>query len=182
MFKNRIEDPVLRGIAEWLTAIGLAVLLFFVMRAFVFRVAQVTGNSMEPTLSHGDMVVLNRFSYIFSSPRVGDIVAFPFQGQPNQHYIKRIVAVPGDVVDLRAGVFYINNEPLNDDFSLPPTISLGDVLFPVTVEEGRFFVLGDNRNGSMDSRFTSVGTVPARDMVGRVAIRIFPFDRFGRVD
>jgi len=182
MLKNRIPNPIIRGIVEWLVAIAFAALLFFVVRSFVFRVAHVTGNSMEPTLSHGDMVILNRFSYLFTAPRVGDIVAFPFPEDPSEYYIKRVIAVSGDIVDLRNGVFYINEQPLEDYFSLEPTVSFGDISFPVTVEDGRYFVLGDNRNQSMDSRFSSVSNVSARDMVGRVAIRIYPFNRLGQVD
>ncbi|MCL2839786.1 MAG: signal peptidase I [Defluviitaleaceae bacterium] len=182
MLKNRIENPMLRGIVEWLIAIAFAALLFFVVRSFLFRVAHVNGNSMEPTLSHGDMVVLNRLSYLFSVPRVDDIVAFPFAENPSEFYIKRVIAVPGDMVDLQNGVFLINGIPLVDDFSLEPIVSFGDIRFPTTIEAGHFFVLGDNRNASMDSRFASVGNVPARDMVGRVAVRIFPFNRLGGVD
>lgn len=182
MLKARIPNPILRGIVEWLLAIALAALLFFVVRSFIFRVAHVTGNSMEPTLSHGDMVVLNRLSYLFTSPRVGDIVAFPFPEDPSEFYIKRVIAVPGDIVDLQGGIFIINGQPLDDAFSQEPTVSFGDIGFPITIEEGRYFVLGDNRNGSMDSRFSSVGNVTARDMVGRVAIRIYPFNRLGQVD
>jgi len=182
MLKNRIQNPIIRGIAEWLLAIAVAALLFVVVRSFLFRIAHVTGSSMEPTLSHGDMVVLNRLSYIFTTPRVGDIVAFPFPEDPSEFYIKRIIALPGDVVDLHEGIFFINGQAIDDAFSQMPTVSLGDVQFPITVEDGLFFVLGDNRNGSMDSRFSSVGNVPARDMVGRVAVRIYPFNRLGRVD
>ena len=182
MLKNRIQNPILRGAVEWLIAIAFAALLFFMVRSFLFRVAHVTGNSMEPTLSHGDMVVLNRLSSIFTSPRVGDIVAFPFPEDPSEFYIKRVIAMPGDIVDLQSGIFKINGQALDDDFSREPTVSFGDIAFPITVEEGRFFVLGDNRNGSMDSRFSSVGNVPARDMVGRVAMRVYPFNRLGQVD
>jgi len=182
MLKNRIPNPIIRGAVEWLLAIALAALLFFVVRSFLFRTAHVTGNSMEPTLSHGDMVVLNRLSYLFFDPRVGDIVAFPFAEDPSEFYIKRVIAAPGDIVDLRNGLFYVNGEPLDDAFSYYPTVSFGDIRFPITIEDGRYFVLGDNRNGSMDSRFASVGNIRARDMVGRVAIRFYPFNRFGTVD
>lgn len=183
MFKNRIESKLLNNIIEWILSIALAVLVFFVVRTFVFRVAQVTGNSMEPTLSHGDMVLLNRFNYIFSSPRVGDIIAFPpYAHDPGRFYIKRIVALPGDVVDLRNNAFFINGAILDDEFSYEEIRHVGDVLFPIQVEDGQFFVLGDNRNGSLDSRFVSVGTVPADVMVGRVSLRIWPRGRIGTVD
>ena len=183
MFGKKIENKLINNIIEWLLSIALAILVFLVVRTFVFRVAQVTGNSMEPTLAHGDMVLLNRFNYFFSSPRVGDIVAFPpYEDDPSRFYIKRIIALPGDVVNLVDNAFVINGVVLDDDFSHEPIISFGDMVFPLEVEYGRFFVLGDNRNGSMDSRFANVGTVPAEVMVGRVSLRIWPRDRLGQVD
>ena len=172
----------MRGLAEWIIALGLAVLVFFVVRTFLFRVAHVTGSSMAPTLAHGDMVILNRLSYNFSSPRVGDIVAFPYPENPDENYIKRIIGIPGDVVDLRDGVFFINDTPLDDPFSYETVVFPGDVQFPITVDYGRFFVLGDNRNGSKDSRFATVGTILYRDMIGRVLVRVWPFTSLGRVD
>ena len=183
MFKNRFESKLVNNIIEWLLSIALAILVFFVVRTFVFRVAQVTGYSMEPTLSHGDMVLLNRFNFIFSSPRVGDIVAFPpYAHDPTRFYIKRIVAIGGDVVDLRNNAFVVNGSFLDDDFSYEEIRQIGDMPFPVLIEEGYYFVLGDNRNGSKDSRFVSVGTVPADVMVGRVSLRIWPRTRIGQVD
>ena len=180
---GKIENRLVNNIIEWLLSIALAIVVFFVVRTFIFRVAQVTGNSMEPTLAHGDMVLLNRFNFFFSVPRVGDIVAFPpYEDDPSRFYIKRIVAIPGDIVDLVDNAFFINGVLLDDDFSYEPIISFGDVHFPLMVEDGRYFVLGDNRNGSMDSRFANVGTVPAEIMVGRVSLRIWPRDRLGQVD
>ena len=179
----RIENKLVNNIIEWLLSIALAHLVFFVVRTFVFRVAQVTCHSMEPTLAHGDMVLLNRFNFIFSSPRVGDIVAFPpYEHDPSKFYIKRIIALPGDVVDLVDHAFLINGLVLEDDFSYEPIINFGDMVFPLEVEYGQYFVLGDNRNGSMDSRFANVGTVPAEVMVGRVSLRIWPWNRMGQVD
>ena len=180
MFK-RITNPMVRGLLEWLAAIGFAVVLVFVVRNFLFRMAHVDGNSMSPTLSDGDMVVLNRFSYVFSSPRAGDIVAFPNPNNPSEHFIKRVIGMPGDTIDLREGVFYLNAVPLDDDFSRDVVFALGDMVFPVTMPEGLYFVLGDNRNGSMDSRFTSVGMIEGRDMIGRAVLRIWPLGSFGRV-
>ena len=182
MLVNRISNPILRTIVEWILALVFAFALFFVVRTFIFRIASVEGPSMMPTLQNGDMVFLNRFSYLFIEPQVGDIVAFPNPSNPSQNFIKRIIGSPGDIVDFRAGMFYLNGEPLNDAFSHETVISFGSVQFPVTVEEGRFFVLGDNRNGSMDSRHSSVGNVYSSSMIGRVAFRIWPLTSFGRVD
>jgi len=181
MLTKKIQNSMLRSVVEWLIAITIAALFFFGMRNFVFRVAHVSGSSMAPTLTHGDMVILNRFTYLFQSPQRGDIVAFPFEGNPSEHYIKRIIALPGDVVDLRENAFYINNVPLNDEFSFAPILSRGDVQFPITIPDDYYFVLGDNRNGSKDSRFVVVGNVRASDMVGKVFIQIWPLNQFGRV-
>ena len=176
MLKKYIKNPILLSLAEWAFAIGFAMILFFIARNYVFRIASVLGTSMEPSLADGDVLILNKFSYLFSDPRIDDIIAFPNPNEPDVFYIKRIIARPGDEIDFIDGIFYINGEPLNERTSL-----VGDVDFPIIVEEGLYFVLGDNRNGSRDSRFISVGNVPSNDMVGRVWIRIWPLSSFGRV-
>ena len=178
-----LQHKVVKNIIEWLLAIALAVLFFLVIRTFVVRVASVTGPSMEPTLIQGDMVLLNRFNFLFSSPRIGDIVAFtPNEDDPSRFYIKRIVAGPGDIVDLRDSFFYVNDVRLEDVFSHDEIRTGWTLTFPFEVEEGRYFVLGDNRNASRDSRFADVGTVSVDAMVGRVSLRIWPMGRFGSVD
>jgi len=182
MFNVRIRNPFLRGLIEWGLVIGLALLLALLTRAFLFRVTRVTGYSMEPTLSHGDILILNRFSYLFSSPRAGDIVAFPYPEDPSAYFIKRVIAGAGDTVDLQDNQFLVNGAPLDDPFSQEPIRASWNVNFPVTVEEGRHFVLGDNRNGSRDSRNVTVGNVSGNDMVGKVLIRIWPLSSFGRVE
>ena len=181
MLTKYISNPILRNILEWVLACGLALLLYFVVQTFFFRLATVSGPSMLPSLRDGDMVFLNRFSYLFIEPQVGDIVAFPNPNDPSEHYIKRVIGIPGDIIDMRLGVVYINGIPLDDAFS-HERISAGDVNFPIIVEEGNFFVLGDNRNQSMDSRNIAVGNISGRRMVGRVAFRIWPLNALGRVD
>ena len=182
MLKFRIENPILRGLVEWIVVIGLAVLLALVTRNFIFRVTRVTGYSMNPTLNHGDVLILNRFSYLFTQPRVGDIVAFPYPSDPSEFFIKRVVGAPGDEVDFMYSQFIVNGVPLDDSFSIGNVRSMGNVGFPMVIEDGYFFVLGDNRNASRDSRYQSVGNVRGRDMLGRSFIRIWPLSNFGRVD
>ena len=181
MIKTRIANPFVRGLVEWILAIGLAVILFFVLRMFLFRVAHVSGFSMAPTLSDGDRVILNRAAVVFGTARVGDIVAFPYPNNPSEYYIKRVIGISGDEVDLINGSFYVNGEPLEDAFSHDTIWSTGNVIFPVTVEEGHVFVLGDNRNASSDSRSSSIGMVDNRYILGRVLLRVLPFNKFGTV-
>jgi len=184
MLKNRIRNPIIRGLIEWILAIGLALLLFLVLRMYVFRVATVSGSSMMPTLSDGDRLILNRAAVVFSELRVGDIVAYPYPGNPSEYHIKRVIGVYGDIVDFDPlnGRFIVNDMPLDDAFSYELILSGGNVGFPITVEEGRLFVLGDNRNGSKDSRYSTVGTIASEDIIGRVLLRIWPFDSFGQVN
>jgi len=179
---NRIQNPFLRNLMEWTFVIVLALLLALITRAFLFRVTRVTGYSMVPTLNHGDVLILNRLTYVFSSPSVGDIVAFPYPEDPSEYFIKRVIAAPGDIVNLVDGQVFVNGELLDDAFSDAPIRSMGNVDFPLTIEEGRFFVLGDNRNNSQDSRYTTVGNVYGSDMLGRVLVRVWPFSSFGRVE
>ncbi|MCL2571625.1 MAG: signal peptidase I [Defluviitaleaceae bacterium] len=181
MLKN-IPNPAVRGLIEWILAIGLALLLFFVLRMYVFRVAHVSGASMAPTLSDGDRLILNRASIVFGEPRPGDIVAYPYPGNPSEHHIKRVIAVYGDIVDFIGGQFYVNGNPLDDAFSAELIWTVGNTVFPLIVEEGRVFVLGDNRNASKDSRYASVGTISNDEILGRVLIRIWPFDSLGQVE
>jgi len=179
---SRIQSPFLRNLLEWGITLGLAVLVFFASRAWLVRVAHVDGSSMEPTLFHGDRLILSRLALRITSPRQGDIVAFPCIANPSAFYIKRVVAMPGDVVDFSGGEFLINDEPLDDAFTPPAIFDPGDMDFPITVEYGRYFVLGDNRNGSKDSRFRAVGTVCGDEMVGRVLLRIWPLRQAGTVE
>ena len=179
---NSSANPAVKSLMEWIFAIGLAVILFFVLRMFLFRVAHVSGSSMEPTLSNGDRVILNRAAVVFGTTRPGDIVAFPYPNNPSEYYIKRVIGVSGDVIDMVNGSFLVNGEPLDDDFSHEQVWSGGDMPFPITVEEGRVFVLGDNRNGSKDSRYSTVGTILERDVLGRAFVRIWPLNVFGQVD
>ena len=172
----------MRGLVEWILVIGFALLLAFIVRTFLFRVTRVTGYSMEPSLSHGDILILNRVPYLFGSPQVGDIVAFPYPGNESDYFIKRVIATPGDIVDLRDDSFLVNGVSLDDAFSDEPVRSAFTVTFPLEVMGESFFVLGDNRNRSKDSRYPSVGNIAGDEMIGRVAVRIWPLSNIGRVN
>ena len=182
MLKRYIQNPYLRSIAEWAVAAVFALVLFLFIRNFVFRIADVNGHSMEPTLSHGDYVLLSRVGYWFGEPQPGDIVAFPYRGDPSKYYIKRIIGIPGDTIDFQNNRLLINGQEPDFDFNREESISRADVPFPLVVAYGEFFVLGDNRNQSMDSRSRSVGNIPKNQMLGRVVIRFWPPYRFGPVD
>ena len=182
MLKKHIKNPFLRNLAEWAIAAIVALLLLLFVRNYVFRVADVNGHSMEPTLSHGDLVILSKVGYWFDTPQHGDIVAFPFRGNPSELYIKRIAGKPGDVIDFQNQRFVINGQEPDFDFEKVDIISQGDIYLPMTIGEDEYFVLGDNRNASKDSRYQSVGLICENEMLGRVVIRFWPLNRFGMVN
>ena len=177
-----IKNNVVKHISEWAVAIAIALLVFLLLDSFVVKSARVDGISMYPTYNHADRVLINRLVYLFSEPQLGDVVAFPYAANPSDHYIKRIVGMPGDVMDFNNGFIYRNGTRLDDDFVDDTHVSPGTVVFPLVVEDGAYFVLGDNRRISEDSRFVAVGNVPRQDIIGRVNFRWLPLNRFGFVN
>lgn len=153
------------------TFIGAAVLAVFIM-TFVARAFTVDGPSMLPTLEHGQRLLVDRITYRFQEPRRGDVVVFRYPFNPREHFIKRIIGIPGDEVRIVMGTVYVNGVALNESYvngrMLPRNFG------PVIVEEETYFVLGDNRNNSEDSRDRRVGLVPRKNLVGRAIWRYWP--------
>ena len=179
--KKRVKNKFLAETVEWAVAIAGMAAVFFVCQSFVFKNAVVSGPSMEPTLSHGERLIILKFPYIFGNPRIGEIVAFPYKENPSQHFVKRVVGLPGDVVDIRDRRITVNGAELDDDFSSEPLVSVGNAAFPIVVPADSYFVLGDNRDQSNDSRFIGVGCIRKADMMGRVSLRYWPLNKFGTV-
>ncbi len=156
----------LRDVLETLV---LALLFAFVIRTFVVEVYQVSGNSMTNTLHDQERVLVNKFIYKIRDPQPGDIIVFKYPRQPDREFIKRVVAVGGDTVEMRGGVVYVNGEPFNE----APTVRLSAGDFgPVVVPPDSVFVLGDNRSNSEDSRY--FGEVPLSHIRGLAVARIWP--------
>ncbi len=181
MFNALMENKWVREISQWLCALGIAVVVYLVLHSLVFKTMVVNGVSMEPTLAHGDRTIISLLSYRLGQPQLGDVVAFSYPLDPEQKYVKRIVALPGDTVDLVDYRFTVNGELLNDPFSEDVVNAFGDVSFPLVVPPDSYFVLGDNRNASKDSRYTSVGCVSKDIIVGKVVFRFWPADNLGGI-
>lgn len=151
---------------------------------YVGQRTEVSGSSMESTLSDGDNLIVDKISYRFHEPERFDIIVFPYQYEEDTYYIKRIIGLPGEKVQIdRDGIIYINGEPLDESYGLEVIAShnLGRAEKEIVLAADEYFVLGDNRNGSSDSRDPSVGNIKREDIIGRAWIRIFPFDEFGSV-
>ncbi len=147
---------------------------------FVGQRTSVSGSSMEPTLHHEDQLILDKLSYRFSDPKRFDIIVFPFQYQEKTYYVKRIIGLPGETVQIdAAGNIYIDGRILEEDYGMEPIVFPGLASEPVTLGEDEYFVLGDNRNNSSDSRDPSVGNIRRKNIVGKAWVRIWPLDKFG---
>lgn len=154
------------------------VLITFFIITFVGVRTQVIGTSMSPTLSGGDNLIVEKITYRFSEPKRFDIIVFPYQNT-NKHYIKRIIGLPGETVQIIDGYVYINGELLDENYGNAVMENAGIAANPIVLGEDEYFVLGDNRNNSEDSRFGAVGNIHKKDIDGRAWLRIWPFDQFG---
>lgn len=168
---------------EGLQTIGLSIVLALGIRHFVAEARYIPSGSMEPTLQINDRLVVEKVSYYFNPPERGDIVVFwpPEQltqpGQRRDAFIKRIIGLPGDVVEVREGKVLVNGEPLQEEYiKAPPDYEWG----PEAVPDESYLVLGDNRNSSYDSH--SWGFVPAENLIGKAMVRFWPPSRIGWLD
>ncbi len=159
---------------DFASIIMTGIIAIMVVFTFFFRTATVSGRSMQPTLSHGDMLMVTAFD---NSHEAGDIVVITQPNAFNEPIIKRIVAVGGQTVDIdfKAGIVYVDNEPEQVSYTLAsPTYEEEDFKGPVTIPEGYVFVMGDNRNDSTDSRSNMVGLIDERYIYGTVVGRLSP--------
>ncbi len=160
---------------EFLLYIVAVVLVALTIRSFIAEPIRVDGDSMVPTLVHNEDMFVEKMSYWFSDPLRGDIVICFYPGY-TESCVKRVVGLPGDTISVQGGVFYINGKQLDESAYWTGEI-IGD-MDPVTVGRREVFVVGDNRNGSKDSRNPSVGCIPYAKLVGRVVAVVYPFDEF----
>ena len=154
----------------------------YLIITFVGQRTEVNGSSMESTLQHGDNLIVDKITYRFSDPKRFDIVVFPFQYEEDTYYIKRIIGLPGEIVQIDTdGVIYINGEVLHESYGLEVIKDPGRAIEPITLGEDEYFVMGDNRNNSTDSRTELVGNVKRSELIGKAWVRIYPFNKFGKL-
>ena len=154
--------------------------LTYLVIHFVGQRTQVEGRSMENTLNDGDNLIVDKLTYNFKEPQRYDIIVFPFQYTENTYYIKRIIGLPGENVYIDdQGVIYINGEALNENYGREIIKDAGLAYQPITLGDNEYFVMGDNRNNSSDSRDPSVGNIKREDIIGKAWVRIWPLNNFG---
>lgn len=173
------EKSPLRELLGMLLYIGVVLVITFLIITFVGQRTHVSGDSMKNTLHHGDQLIVDKITYRFKDPVRYDIIVFPYQYEENTFYIKRIIGLPGETVQIADGEIYINGEVLRETYGREVIQDPGMAAEPIKLGEDEYFVLGDNRNASSDSREPSVGVIHKNDIVGRAWIRIWPLNRAG---
>ncbi len=152
----------------------------YLIVTYVGQRTQVSGGSMESTLSNEDHLLVDKISYRFTQPERFDIIVFPFQYDEEIYYIKRIIGMPGETVKIDdEGNIYINDEILEESYGREVIENPGIAADPIVLGDDEYFVMGDNRNNSSDSRDPSVGNIHRDDIIGRAFIRIWPLAKFG---
>lgn len=147
---------------------------------FVGQRTQVQGSSMEPKLSSEDNLIVDKISYRFHEPERFDIVVFPFRYEENTFYIKRVIGLPGETIQIdEMGNILINGEILEESYGKEVIQNPGRAYEEIVLADDEYFLMGDNRNNSTDSRDPSVGNVRRDEIIGRAWLRIWPLDQFG---
>ena len=178
--EKNAEKKRMKELVGWILYLLLVVGLTWLILTYVGQRTRVSGHSMETTLSNGDNLIVDKLSYRFRDPKRFDIIVFPFKYEENTYYIKRIIGLPGETVQVVDGCAYIDGELLESDIYgaelMEDSGIAGELL---TLKEDEYFVLGDNRNHSSDSRDPSVGILTREDLLGKAWVRIYPFDKMG---
>ena len=180
--KSPLEKE-LKEVLGWIVYILIVVCATYLIVTYVGQRTKVTGDSMLPTLYEDDNLIVDKISYRFRDPKRFEIVVFPYRYAEDTYYIKRIIGLPGETVQIIDGYVYIDGERLDESYGLEVIEAnrYGIAAEPDELGEDEYFVLGDNRNHSADSRETNVGVLHKEEFIGRAWIRIWPLKRIGVV-
>jgi signal peptidase I len=161
----------------WAAQIAAVIFLAYFIVYYALERTNMVGISMETTLTDKDQIVINKFSYRFTDPKRFDVIVFKQSGKEHSYYdIKRIIALPGEKLLIKDGLIYINGEVVRDIVNVEPMGNYGLAAEEILLEENEYFVLGDNRNNSEDSRFASVGMIRREAIIGEAFLRTSPFN------
>jgi signal peptidase I len=181
--KKKISASLMKEIFVWVFDIAVVLVIAFALVHFIGEKTNIIGDSMSPTLENDDVVIINKFIYEVSSPARNDIVVFkPYGNEKLHYYIKRVIGLPGDTIQITDGKIYINGQVLQENIDVETIDNGGLAANPITLGTDEYFVLGDNRNNSEDSRFTEIGNVNKKDIAGKAWFRIAPKSKIGFID
>lgn len=176
--RRRKRNSILRDLIGMLRTAFLLILLALLILHYVGQRVRVEGESMTYTLRDGDQLIMDKLSYRFSNPERFDIIVFTI-GEDDKHYIKRIIALPGETLYIEDSTIYVNGFRLEDPYKKEPYYLAYNASEPIVLGADEYFVMGDNRNGSEDSRRNIIGIVKREQIDGRAVFRIWPLSDCG---
>lgn len=175
--KEKPKKDVKKEIVSWIITLAAAVVIALVIRTFLFEPVRVDGSSMNDTLANNEIMFVTKPEYLLGSPKRGDVIICRYPGRGNTLFVKRLMALPGDTIEIMSNVVYINGEQVNEDYLTPQRNQSGYTMQKLTLGEDEYFVMGDNRDNSHDSRSADVGPLKREAIVGHVQGVFFPFDK-----
>lgn len=180
--RKRINYELLKEIAIWSAQIAMVSVLAFGCVWYFGHKVSVIGESMRPGLENGDITIVNRLAYDIRKPKRGDVIAFKPNGNENSHYyIKRIIGLPGETITYEEGELYVDGELLEEDYEVTKILELGLLEDEIELDKDEYFVLGDDRQNSEDSRMESLGNVKRSEIEGKVWFVVSPIRNWGFV-
>lgn len=161
----------------WVVQIAAVIFLAYLIVYYAVEKTNMIGISMEGALGNDDAIIIDKFSYRVGDPKRFDVIIFKQDGKEHSYYnTKRIIGLPGETVQIKEGIIYINDLPLEEKIKAEPVVNNGLAHEPLLLENNEYFVLGDNRNNSEDSRFASIGNITRDEIIGRAFLRLSPFN------
>ena len=180
--RKKFNLPLFKEIMSWIIELAIVICMAYVLVSFFGIRTNVVGQAMEQTLEDNDQILVNKFVYIVSKPKSGDVIVFLPNGNEKSHYyIRRVVAVPGDTVQIKDGALYVNDELYKESTDVASMEDAGIASDPVELDKDEYFVLGDNRNNSEDSRFANIGNIKKEYIIGKAWFRFAGFGDFGPI-
>ena len=180
--RKKINLPLVREVLSWIVELVVVIGLAYVLVSFFGIRTNVVGQAMEQTLENDDDILVNKFAYIISKPKQGDVIVFLPNGNKKSHYyVRRVVAVPGDTVQIKDGALYVNDELYKESTDVASMEDAGIASYAVKLEKDEYFVLGDNRNNSEDSRYANIGNVKRDYIIGKAWFRFSGLGSFGTI-
>ena len=166
--RKKFNMPLFKEILSWIFEIALVIVIAYTLVSFFGFRTSVVGNAMTPTLKNEEQVMVNRFIYLFTGPKSGDVVVFRPNGNEKSHYyVRRVIAGPGDTVLIKEGAVYVNGELYEEATEVASIVEAGLAEEELHLGTDEYFVLGDNRNNSEDSRMANIGNVKKEYMIGK---------------
>ena len=178
--KKKVNIPLIKEVIAWIVEIAIVLAIAFVFVYYIGLRTSVVGSSMAPTLENKQEILVNRFIYSVSDPKPNDVVVFLPNGNEKAHYyVKRIIGVPGDTVQIKDGAVYVNGGLFEEAVETAAILDAELAADEITLEEDEYFVLGDNRNNSEDSRYANIGNVKKEYIIGKAWFVVSPYSDFG---